>query len=70
MFSKHVYGLPSNCAQEEHALSRGGGTCHNLGGGAKIKWATDKFFDFHGCSYVAMHKLLAKNLMKITLEKL
>ena len=20
MFSKHVYGLPSNCAQEEHAL--------------------------------------------------
>ena len=20
MFSKHVYGLPRNCAQEEHAL--------------------------------------------------
>ena len=35
-------------------FTRGGGTCDNLGGGGKIKWATwivVKFLEFHVAMY-------------------
>ena len=37
-------------------IIRGGGTCHNLGGGGEIKingqpWIVDKFSDFHVAMY-------------------